>query len=59
MTTFAQFKVEVARDLMDPSNLTFSDTVCGDLANAALAEVGRLAPARFQQDITPIANTLS
>lgn len=43
---------------MDPGNLTFSDTICGDLANAALSEVGRLAPSRFQQDITPDVTTL-
>lgn len=59
MTTFATLKVNIARDLRDPGMQTFTTETIGDLANEALAEVGRIAPRRFQVDIVPIANTMS
>jgi hypothetical protein len=58
MSTFATMKTNVSRDLRDTGNVTFSLTDVGDLINAALAEVGRIAPRRFQQDITPVADSL-
>jgi hypothetical protein len=59
MTTFATLKTNVSRDLRDTSNITFSTTDVGDLINAALAEIGRIAPRRFQEDITLVADALS
>jgi len=59
MTTLATLRVNVSRDLRDPSNLTFSNDTVDDLINAALAEVGRIAPERFQEDIQPEENALS
>jgi hypothetical protein len=58
MSTFATMKTNVSRDLRDTGNVTFSLTDVGDLINAALAEIGRIAPRRFQQDITPVADSL-
>lgn len=57
-TTFANLKTEVAQALRDPSNKTFLDADVGDLVNVALAEVGRILPVHFQEDIDPVADTL-
>lgn len=59
MTTFAALRTLVARDLRDPDKLVFDDPTLGDLVNAAIVEVGRIAPERFQDDITPVANTMN
>lgn len=58
MSTFTDLVTALAVDLRDPSNKTFTTTMLGNFITEALVEVGRLAPARFQQDITPLANTL-
>jgi len=58
-STFLTLKTAVSRDLRDPTNLFFSTTDVGDLINAALSEVGRIAPYRFQEDITPVTNAMS
>ena len=59
MTTFGGLKTAVARDLRDPGMSTFDSTSIGDLINAALTEVGRIAPDRFCEDITVLPDTLS
>lgn len=59
MTTLADLKTVLARDLQDASNATFSPTDLGDFINSALTELGRVAPARFIEDVTPLADTLS
>lgn len=59
MTTFAEMKTLISRDLRDTDNKVFDTDTVGDLINAALAEVGRISPQRFQEDITPVADTLS
>ena len=59
MTTFSELKTVVARRLRDTSNSTFSTTDLGDFINSAISEIGRLAPSRFQEDITPVADTFS
>ena len=56
--TFAQLKVLVARDIRDPDHVTFDDEAVGDLVNAGVNEVGRIAPERFMEDIVPVADTL-
>lgn len=53
MTTFGTLKTQVARDLMDPTNASFSATVVGDLINFGINEVSRICPRNFQEDITP------
>lgn len=58
MTTFAALKTLVSKDLRDPDHETFDATAIGDIINAALAEIGRIAPSRFQEDITPSANVM-
>lgn len=59
MTTFAELKTAVATDLSDPANKVFDPAVIGDLINAAINEVGRIAPDRFRENISPVADTLS
>lgn len=56
MTTFAELKTAVALAIGDPSARTFSASVVGDLINTALAEIGRIAPERFYEEIDPIAD---
>lgn len=51
MTTFAELKTALARDLRDPSNKTFSDADLGDLINHGIAEVSRVAPQKFIEDL--------
>lgn len=58
MTTRGQLKTAIARDLGDPSNLTFSDAHLGDFIDDATAAVGRIAPLKFDEQITPLLNTL-
>jgi hypothetical protein len=55
-TTLSALTTLVSADLRDSSNLTFTTAVVGELINAALAEIGRIAPGRFRTDITPIAD---
>lgn len=57
-TTFAELKTEVSEALRDPDLTTFDDAAVGRLVNMALAEVGRIAPLHFQEDVTPLADTL-
>lgn len=59
MTTFAQLKTAVAAALSDPGAKTFTASVIADICATALVEVGRVAPRRFQEDLTPVANALT
>jgi hypothetical protein len=56
--TLSALNTLVSQDLRDASNLTFTSAMVNELINAALVEIGRIAPARFQTDLTPIADTL-
>ena len=56
MTTLAQLRTKVADDIRDPDAKTFDQTAVDSMINSAIAEVGRLAPARFQEDIDPVEN---
>lgn len=58
MTTFGTLKTEVAEALRDPDKAVFDDAALGRLVNIAVAEVGRLAPLHFTDDITPVTDTL-
>ena len=59
MTTLSAMKTNVSRDLRDPSLLTFDANTVADMIGAALAVLGRVAPAKFQQDIPVVANALT
>ena len=59
MTILSAMKTNVARDLRDTGKVTFDDTTLGDLIGAALVAIGRIAPAKFQQDIPVVANALT
>lgn len=58
MTTLAALNTLVSADLRDPSNLTFSTTDIDEIINASLAELGRIAPTRFIEEVVPVADTL-
>lgn len=58
MTTFAQLASAVSRDLRDVDNKVFTTSDVADLINEALSEIGRIAPRSFQEDITPVDDTL-
>lgn len=58
MTTYADLTTKVARTLQDPSAKTFTTQLIDDITQASLAVVGRVAPRRFQQDLTPIDNQI-
>lgn len=57
-TTFGVLKTEVSEALRDPSLKTFEDLAVGRLVNMAVAEIGRIAPEQFQEDIAPEADIL-
>lgn len=59
MTVFSALKTAVSRDLRDPSLNTFVDADVADLINAGLAEIGRIAPLRFQDDVALVADAIS
>lgn len=56
MTDFVDLRSSIADDLRDPDNKTFSDAIIGDMVNQALAEIGRIAPRKFQEDLDPVEN---
>lgn len=51
MTTFAVLKSVLARRLHDPDAQTFTDDDLSDMVNEAIAEVSRIAPQPFIEDI--------
>jgi hypothetical protein len=59
VTTFLDLKTAIANDLGDPDSATFTDTDLTSLAEAGMAEVGRIIPHLFQEDVTPVADTLT
>ncbi|HET7070154.1 MAG TPA: hypothetical protein VFI40_04975 [Nocardioides sp.] len=58
MTTLATLRTSISTDLRDPANQTFTAPVVTDMVNAALAALSPIAPAQFQEDIMPVADTL-
>lgn len=59
MTTFAEMKTNVARDLRDPGKLTFQDDTLGDLINAGISEISRIAPVKFQEFVSLVSTQLN
>jgi hypothetical protein len=58
MTTLAELRTTVSTDLRDPSNKVFLTTDVDSMIKSALTEVGKLAPARFQENIDPVQDQL-
>ncbi len=56
MTTLAELRTKVGLDLRDPDGKTFSDADVDSMVNSALVEIGRIAPARFQEDLDLVEN---
>jgi hypothetical protein len=59
MTAYSALQTYVSRDLSDPSNLTFDTDAVKDFIQKAIAEVGRVSPQQFQEDITPVDGQLT
>lgn len=57
--TYGALKTRVAIVLQDPNARTFTDGLLEELILSALAEVGRIAPEEFTEDITPVADQLT
>ena len=58
MTTYLELQDKVARAIQDPDNEVFETQTVKDVISAAWQELSRAAPQRFQEDLTPIADTL-
>lgn len=57
--TFGNLKTRVSDLLQDPNRQTFTEAMVEDLIYAGLAEVGRLAPEQFTEDINFVAGQLT
>lgn len=57
MTTLAELKTQAASLLSDPDMQTFSSADLGYFINSGIAELSRLAPQRFVEDIPILAGT--
>jgi hypothetical protein len=53
MTTLTQLQTKVSRELRDTGNATFELALLTDYLNDGIVELSRIAPRRFQEDITP------
>ena len=58
MTAYSTLQTYVARDLSDPNNGTFDVDAVKDFIQQGLAEIGRIAPQQFQEDLTPVDEQL-
>ncbi len=57
MTTLAELRTKVSRDIRDPGNVTFAAAVVDDLINAGMDEVSRVYPQEKVVSVTPVADT--
>lgn len=58
MTTYAELQTKVSRDLSDPDRQTFNVDAIKDFIQQGLAEIARIAPRQFKEDLTPVADQL-
>lgn len=58
-TTYGELKTRIATVLLDPDGKTFDTSLLPELAIASLVEVGRIAPAQYTEDLTPVADQLT
>lgn len=56
MTTLAELRTKLSGDLRDPDAKVFDSDDLNSMINSGIVEVGRLAPARFQEDIDLVEN---
>lgn len=56
MTTLVELRTKVADDLRDPDGRVFDTGDLDSFINSGLTEVGKIAPARFQEDLDPVEN---
>lgn len=56
-TTYLELQGKVSDAIQDPDNETFTVPTVKAMIDAAWAEISRIAPWRFQEDIDPLANT--
>jgi hypothetical protein len=57
MTTLAELRTAVGRDLRDPDLRTFLAATVDDLINAGIEEVSRVYPVEKVVSVTPVADT--
>jgi len=57
MMTFTEIRDAVAKALRDPSKVTFHDDGIAAMVNMGMTEIGRIAPRRFDESISPVADT--
>lgn len=57
--TYVNLRAKISRTLRDPNNKAFDPNAVNDIIYAALAEISRLAPHQFTEDITLVDNQLS
>jgi hypothetical protein len=59
MTTFAELKSSLSRALFDVDAGVFEDDDLGDFLNTAIAEISRVAPQTFEEDIPAVDGQLT
>lgn len=59
MTTYLELRDKIARTIGDPDNDVFEDATIKDIVSSAWADLGRMAPEQYTEDITPLADTLT
>lgn len=59
MTTLAELKTQAASLLYDPENRTFDSAALGYFINGGIAEVSRIAPQTFREDVDLLPDTLA
>lgn len=57
-TTYLQLRARIAREIQDPDNETFSDDTIKDVVSSVWADLSRVAPEQFVEDIQPIEDQL-
>ena len=58
MTAYSALQTLVSRDLSDPDRQTFDVDAVKDFIQQGLAEIARIAPMEFQEDLTPVPDQL-
>lgn len=56
MTAYSELQVLVSRDLSDPDRQTFDVDAVKDFIQQGLAEIARIAPMQFTEDLDPVAD---
>lgn len=56
MTTLAELRTMVARDIRDPLFATFTTTQVDDFINGGMSEVSRVYPREVIEDVTPVVD---